>query len=958
MSNVTKIKDTTPKSVDRNIHISNARVNNLKGISADIERGSLTVITGVSGSGKSSLAFDTLYAEGQRRYVESLSAYARQFMGKMHKPECDLIRGLPPAIAIEQKVNTRNPRSTVGTTTEIYDYLRLLFGRIGRTYSPVSGKEVRCDTVDEIVKTAQQYHDGTRLAVAAPIRLHDGRKLTEQLALYLSAGYSRLIDADGTLTEIEEMMINPDADTMTQLPMLLIDRLAVERDGDEASRLADSVETALFEGNGEAVLLVYADRGSAPERLDFSTRFEADGMTFTPPSDQMFNFNSPYGACPVCEGFGRAIGIDEALVVPDKSKTVYEGAVACWRGPKMDEWRQRLVTLAPAIGFPIHRPYLKLTDEERHILWHGRGAWTGIDGFFAMVEENLYKIQYRIMKARYSGKRTCTCCHGSRLRTDALYVRVGGKTIADLVSMPVSQLTLFFDNLVLEGNDASIAERLLTEIRSRLRFLIDVGLGYLTLDRTSSTLSGGESQRINLATQLGSSLVGSLYILDEPSIGLHSRDTDRLIGVLRRLQRIGNTVVVVEHDEDIMRAADSIIDVGPAAGSNGGEIVYSGKVIPAPADTASLTLRYLDGSMQIPVPDSRRKWRDYVEISGAVEHNLKDVDVRIPLDVLTVVTGVSGSGKSTLVRDILYRHMAMRNGDNPGGTPGACRKVSVSRHEPLPVIFVDQNSIGKSTRSNPATYLKAFDEIRRLFSEQPAAKQMGFPSGYFSFNVEGGRCERCKGEGTITIEMQFMADITIECEECHGQRYKRNVLDIRYRGKNISEVLDMTVDDAIAFFSAAPTDDNTAHRIARKLRPLADVGLGYIKLGQSSSTLSGGENQRVKLAYYLMGESLTGRSMFIFDEPTTGLHFNDIRKLMESLNRLVEHGHTVVIIEHNLDVVKCADHVIDIGPEGGEQGGSIVAVGTPEEICRQGAGYTARYLAPKLALTAADSAGE
>lgn len=940
-----QINDKAIKASDRNIHISNAKVNNLKGISADIERGSLTVVTGVSGSGKSSLAFDTLYAEGQRRYVESLSSDARQFMGKMRKPECDLIRGLPPAIAIEQKVNTRNPRSTVGTTTEIYDYLRLLFGRAGHTFSPVTGKEVRCHTVDDISEAVKSYPEGTRLVVAAPVLVPSDRAVADHLALYLSAGYSRMVTGDGSMLSIEEVIAaNPTSD---QLPMLLIDRLAVEYDGDEASRLADSVETALFEGQGSVSLLIYTSRDAAPERLDFSTRFEADGMTFVQPSDQMFNFNSPYGACPECEGFGKSIGIDERLVVPDMSRSVYDGAVACWRGPKMDEWRQRLLLEAPRIGFPVHRPYSDLSEEERGMLWRGKGTWPGIDGFFRFVDENLYKIQYRIMKAKYSGKRTCPTCGGSRLRKDALYVRVGGMTIAEMVAMPVVDLARFFDSLKLEGNDARIAERLLTEIRSRLRFLIDVGLGYLTLDRTSSTLSGGESQRINLATSLGSSLVGSLYILDEPSIGLHSRDTERLISVLKRLQRIGNTVVVVEHDEEIMEAADSIIDVGPAAGSHGGEIVYSGPVIPAPADTQSLTLRYLDGSLAIPVPTSRRKWRDYVEIKGATEHNLKNIDVKVPLDVLTVVTGVSGSGKSTLVRDILYRHLALRNGDN-AGVPGACKSVSVSRREPLPPIFVDQNSIGKSTRSNPATYLKAFDEIRRLFAEQPAAKQQGYPSGYFSFNVEGGRCERCKGEGTITIEMQFMADITIECEECHGLRYKRNVLDIRYRGKNISDVLDMTVDDAIEFFGSADSDDNTAHRIARRLKPLADVGLGYIKLGQNSSTLSGGENQRVKLAYYLMGESLTGRSMFIFDEPTTGLHFHDIRRLMESLNRLVEQGHTVVIIEHNMDVIKCADHVIDIGPEGGEAGGNVVATGTPEQIAACPDSYTGRYLKAKL----------
>lgn len=953
MKNASAKKNLRETNPDRNIRIANARVNNLKGVTVDVERNSMTVITGVSGSGKSSLAFDTLYAEGQRRYVESLSAYARQFMGKMHKPECDLIRGLPPAIAIEQKVNTRNPRSTVGTSTEIYDYIRLLFGRVGRTFSPVSGREVRRHSTDDIVARALEYPEGTRLMVAAPLIIPEGRKLSEQLPVLASAGYSRLLEPDYSVADIDDLLADTAIDSRdTEGMMLLVDRLSVEHEGDEVSRLADSVETALFEGHGSVSLLVFDGSGEAPEHLAFSTRFEADGLTFTEPSEQMFNFNNPFGACPECEGFGKSIGIDERLVVPDRHRTVYDGAVAAWRGPKMDEWRKRLLSLASTIGFPVHKPYDNLSDEERDILWHGKGDWEGIDGFFRMVEENNYKIQYRIMKAKFSGKRTCPACRGSRLRADALYVRVGGLTINDMVKMPVEKLSEWFSNLSLEGNDARVAERLLGEIRSRLKFLIDVGLGYLTLDRPSNTLSGGESQRINLATSLGSSLVGSLYILDEPSIGLHSRDTERLIGVLRRLQRIGNTVVVVEHDREIMEASDRIIDVGPAAGSHGGEIVYSGPVpgrygAEKPADSRSLTLDYLDGTRSIPVPASRRKWRDYMEVVGATEHNLKDITVRFPLDVLTVVTGVSGSGKSTLVRDILYRALAARNGDN-AGVPGAHRALNISRRESLPVIFVDQNSIGKSTRSNPATYLKAFDEIRRLFAEQPAAKQMGFPSGYFSFNVEGGRCERCKGEGTITIEMQFMADITIECEECHGQRYKRQVLDIRYRGKNISEVLDMTVDDAIEFFSSAPEDDTTAHRVARRLSPLSDVGLGYIKLGQNSSTLSGGENQRVKLAYYLVGESLTGRSVFIFDEPTTGLHFHDIRRLMDSLGRLVEQGHTVIIIEHNMDVVKCADHIIDIGPEGGDEGGRVVAEGTPEEVARCAESHTARYLAPLL----------
>lgn len=932
------------KPTDDNIIIKGARVNNLKNVDVEIPRNRLTVITGLSGSGKSSLAFDTLYAEGQRRYVESLSAYARQFLGRMAKPECDKIQGIPPAIAIEQKVNTRNPRSTVGTSTEIYDYLRLLFGRIGTTYSPVSGAEVKKHTIEDVLKVATSYPEGTRIAVTTPVKPSEGRKMSTQLEIFLKGGYTRLVRDGKDFVNIAELVQIPDLDTRSCDYELLIDRLTVAHDGDDLSRLADSVETAFFEGNHRATLLVWGDDGNVT-RHDFSDLFEADGIVFTEPSEMMFNFNNPYGACPRCEGFGRTVGIDERLVVPDPSLSVYDDAVVCWRGEKMSEWKRACIHAAASASFPIHKPYNELSDSQKDFLWHGNGAFTGIDGFFRMVEENLYKIQYRVMLARYRGKTVCPECHGSRLRRDASFVKVGGRSITELVTMPVTDLRSFFHNLPLTDRQRAIASRILVEITNRLDFLTDVGLGYLTLDRLSATLSGGESQRINLATSLGSSLIGSLYILDEPSIGLHTRDTERLISVLRKLQGIGNTVVVVEHDEEIMRAADYIIDVGPDAGTGGGKIVYQGPAERlSEASAESYTARYINGEMQIDIPRHRRRWKDYIEVTGVREHNLKNIDVRFPLEALTVVTGVSGSGKSTLVRDILYRAL-MRQLDNPVDAPGLHTALRGDIHRISAVEFVDQNPIGRSTRSNPATYLKAYDEIRRLFADQQGARQMGFGPGYFSFNTEGGRCEECKGEGTITIEMQFMADITIPCEECHGQRFKRDVLDIRYRGKNINDVLDMTIDDAIDFFSEA--NGSIEKKIVRRLLPLQQVGLGYVKLGQSSSTLSGGENQRVKLAYYLAMDK-PQPTMFIFDEPTTGLHFHDIRTLMKSFDRLISMGHTVVIIEHNLDVVKCADHVIDIGPEGGDAGGSLVIAGTPEQVAACEASYTGRFLREKL----------
>ncbi|MEF2644373.1 MAG: excinuclease ABC subunit UvrA [Paramuribaculum sp.] len=929
---------------DDNIIIKGARVNNLKNVDVEIPRNKLTVITGLSGSGKSSLAFDTLYAEGQRRYVESLSAYARQFLGRMAKPECDKIQGIPPAIAIEQKVNTRNPRSTVGTSTEIYDYMRLLFGRIGITYSPVSGAEVKKHTIEDVLKAATSYPEGTRIAITTPVKPVEGRKLSTQLEIYLKGGYTRMVRDGKEFVNIAELVQMPDIDQGSSDYELLIDRLTVAHEGDDLSRLADSVETAFFEGNHHATLLVWEADGNV-SRHEFSNLFEADGMTFTEPSEMMFNFNNPYGACPRCEGFGRTVGIDEQLVVPDPSLSVYDDAVVCWRGEKMSEWKRACIHAAPSASFPIHKPYSELTDAQKDFLWHGNGTFTGIDGFFKMVEENLYKIQYRVMLARYRGKTICPECHGTRLRHDASYVKVGGRSITELVTMPVTELSEFFRDLELTERQQAIASRILLEITNRLDFLIDVGLGYLTLDRLSATLSGGESQRINLATSLGSSLIGSLYILDEPSIGLHTRDTERLISVLRKLQSIGNTVVVVEHDEEIMRAADHIIDVGPDAGTGGGRIVYQGPADRLSEATAeSYTARYLSGELRIDTPRRRRRWKDYIEVVGAREHNLKNIDVRFPLEAMTVVTGVSGSGKSTLVRDILYRAL-MRQIGEAADAPGLHTALRGDIHRISAVEFVDQNPIGRSTRSNPATYLKAYDEIRRLFADQQGARQMGFGPGYFSFNTEGGRCEECKGEGTITIEMQFMADITIPCEECHGQRFKRDVLDIRYRGKNINDVLDMTIDEAIAFFNES--DGATEKKIVRRLLPLQQVGLGYVKLGQSSSTLSGGENQRVKLAYYLAMDK-PRPTMFIFDEPTTGLHFHDIGTLMKSFDRLISMGHTVVIIEHNLDVVKCADHVIDIGPEGGDAGGQLVVAGTPEQVAACEASYTGKFLREKL----------
>lgn len=932
-------------SESKYISIQGAKVNNLKNISVDIPRGKLVVITGLSGSGKSSLAFDTLYAEGQRRYVESLSSYARQFLGRMSKPECDFIKGIPPAIAIEQKVSSRNPRSTVGTSTEIYEYLRLLYARVGKTYSPISGQLVKKHSVEDIIQCMLSFPIGTKLLVLAPVTPREGRTLAEQLDIDMKQGFAR-VEVNREIMRIEDYLMklqgkSEDTPKHTNIH-LLIDRLSADSDQATISRLTDSAETAMYEGDGSCMLRFYLSDGST-QLFTFSTKFEADDITFEEPNDQMFSFNSPIGACPECEGFGRVIGIDEQLVIPNRALSVYDGAVVCWRGEKMGEWLKEFLREAPEHNFPIFTPYYELTQEQKDYLWHGPREKVCIDTFFKMLEENQYKIQYRVMLARYRGKTICPTCHGTRLKKEANYVKVGGKSISELVDLPIHELQAFFRTLELDEHDAAIAKRILTEINSRIQFLMDVGLNYLTLNRLSNSLSGGESQRINLATSLGSSLVGSLYILDEPSIGLHSRDTDRLIKVLRQLQQLGNTVVVVEHDEEIIRAADYIIDIGPNAGRLGGEIVYQGDMNDLQPGSQSHTVRYLLGEETIDSPMAYRPWNNYIEVKGAREHNLKGIDVRFPLNVMTVVTGVSGSGKSTLVRDIFFKALKREyseSNDRPGehlGIEGDIRMVK-------DIEFVDQNPIGKSTRSNPVTYVKAYDEIRKLFAEQPLAKQLGYTAGYFSFNTEGGRCEECKGEGTVTVEMQFMADLVLECESCHGKRFKADTLEVKFQGQSIYDILEMTVNQAIEFFT-----EHKQPKIVKKLRPLQEVGLGYVKLGQSSSTLSGGENQRVKLAYFLSLEK-SQPTIFVFDEPTTGLHFHDIRKLLTAFDSLISRGHTIIIIEHNLDVIKCADHVIDLGPEGGDRGGHLVVSGTPEEVARCNNSYTGQFLREKMNL--------
>ena len=943
---------------EKYIEIKGAKANNLKNIDIKIPQGKFVAITGVSGSGKSSLAFDTLYAEGQRRYVESLSSYARQFLGRMSKPECDFIKGLPPAIAIEQKVISRNPRSTVGTTTEIYEYLRLLYARIGKTFSPISGEEVKRHTTEDVLACTRQYSLGTKFVILAPIHVAEGRTFARQLEMYLQEGYSRILVKDD-FVRIEDF----DGEAEAKDIFLVIDRSSVSEEKSDISRLTDSTETAFYEGDGSCRLLFL------PSHIcyDFSTRFEADGITFEDPSDNMFAFNSPLGACPTCEGFGSVIGIDEKLVIPNTSMSVYDGCVVCWRGEKMGMWQKEFIRRAAQYDFPIFEPYFNLTQKQKDMLWHGLPCdrkkdiheQVSIDAFFQMVKENQYKIQYRVMLSRFRGKTVCPDCHGTRLKKEATYVKIGGRSITELVEMSITNLKAWFDKLELTEHEQSIGKRLLTEINNRLQFLLDVGLGYLTLGRLSNSLSGGESQRINLTTSLGSSLVGSVYILDEPSIGLHSRDTDRLIKVLRELQQLGNTVVVVEHDEEIMRAADYLIDIGPDAGRLGGEVVYAGPATEygttdkaAQADLLSrypksYTIKYLTHSEEIECPTSHRAWNMSITIRGARMNNLRGIDVEIPLNVFTVVTGVSGSGKSSLIKGILYPALRRRL-DLVADAPGEFASLEGDWKSIRHIEFVDQNPIGKSTRSNPATYLKAYDAIRTLFAAQPLAKQMGFTAQYFSFNAEGGRCEECKGAGYVTIEMQFMADLTLTCEACHGKRFKHDILDVRYGGKDINEVLNMTVNEAIEFFSNEKhshndTDFDQCRIIVRRLRPLQEVGLGYIKLGQSSSTLSGGENQRVKLAYFI-GKEEQEPTLFIFDEPTTGLHFHDIRRLLHAFNALIERGHSLVVIEHNLDVIKCADYIIDLGPDGGDKGGNLVTCGTPQQVAACPSSVTGQFL--------------
>ena len=966
------------------IRIHGARVNNLKNLSVDIPQGKLVVITGLSGSGKSSLAFDTLYAEGQRRYVESLSSYARQFLGRMAKPEVDLIENIAPAVAIEQKVNTSNPRSTVGTSTELYEYLKLMYARIGRTFSPVSGVEVKRHSVSDVVDYVYSHPEGTKVTLYAPLEYSAERPLKGQLEMLQQEGFVRLSVA-GNVVRIEDYLptlkANPDKGTEVRL---LVDRVQVRPgDDDQSARVAESVQTAFFEGRGNCLVGVEAgDAGDAAgitscssgsscsretscsSTRAFSNRFEADGMTFEKPNPNFFSFNNPYGACPTCQGYGSVMGIDEDIVVPNKALSVYEGAVVCWRGDKMQEWKNHFVRLAAKLDFPIHKPYCDLSDAQRDVLWHGSGGWEGIDGFFKWIEEQSYKIQYRVMLSRYRGKTVCPDCHGTRLRKDASYVKVCGKAITELLAMPVSDFAEWLrsitaeptaDGTTLTAHEREVVKRLLTELTHRVGYLMDVGLGYLSLSRLSNTLSGGESQRINLATSLGSSLVGSMYILDEPSIGLHSRDTERLIHVLKELRDMGNTVIVVEHDEDIIRAADYVIDIGPGAGRLGGEVVFVGPVSglsPVPGQSLentastegvhgstpvrSYTAKYLSGEMSIPVPKSRRRWRDRITVHKAFCNNLKNIDVDFPLNVLTVVTGVSGSGKTSLVKQVLYDVLQKRL-DGAEDYVGRCAGIDGDISRISAVELVDQNPIGRSTRSNPATYMKAYDEIRHLYAQQPLAKSRGYKAGYFSFNTEGGRCETCEGEGYVTVGMQFMADVHLVCEECHGTRFKEETLEVQYNGKNISEVLDMTVDQAIEFFEGQGS-------ILSRLQPLQDVGLGYLKLGQSSSSLSGGEAQRVKLASYMVRGESERPKLFIFDEPSTGLHFHDIQKLIGAFNSLIEKGHSIIVIEHHHDIIKVADWVIDMGPEGGREGGRVLFAGTPEKLLQCKESYTAKYL--------------
>jgi len=922
------------------IEIKGAKVHNLKNVSLNIPRNKLVVITGVSGSGKSSLAFDTIYAEGQRRYVESLSSYARQFLGRMNKPEVDFINGIPPAIAIEQKVNSRNPRSTVGTSTEIYDYIRLFYARIGRTYSPVSGKEVKKHSVDDIVDFLASLPEGTKVIITSSGEIPENFQISEYFSFLEKQGYNR-IESDGEIVRTDEIK-DYNSFKPGQPINIVIDRLVISHSADNFSRAADSAQIAFHTGHGYCQVVI-TDMDKI-RRESFSNKFEEDGIMFEEPSEYLFSFNNPIGACPVCEGYGKIIGIDESLVIPDQNLSVYQDAIVCWKGETMKKWKERLIANAKLFDYPIHKPYYQLTEEQKGILWKGNKYFYGLNRFFEHLEEKKYKIQYRVLLSRYRGKTICHECNGLRLKKEAGYVKVAGKTLQELVTLPVDKLLEYFGKISLPPEDAVISERLLKEITTRLRFLIDVGLPYLTLDRLSSTLSGGESQRINLSTSLGSNLVGSMYILDEPSIGLHPRDTNMLIKVLKELRDLGNSVIIVEHEEEIIRAADEIVDMGPEAGRLGGQVVFQGSLDLTPLNQ-SLTAGYLSGRLTVPVPQKRRKWNSFIEIRGARENNLKGINVRFPLHTITAVTGVSGSGKSSLVSEILFKVLANRI-DGSNLKPGQFGEIAGDITSLTGIEMVDQNPIGKSSRSNPVTYLKAYDEIRKLYSEQQASVQNNFKASHFSFNIEGGRCEECQGEGIIRVEMQFMADVELTCEACKGMRFRKDILEVRYHGKNIYDMLEMTVDDAIDFFGSHPGRGEM--RIIDKLKPLSDVGLGYIKMGQSSSTLSGGESQRVKLAYFLSQEKGNGHILFIFDEPTTGLHFHDINKLLKSINALVDHGHSVILIEHNQEIIKSSDWVIDLGPEGGEEGGYVVFEGKPEDLAKCKGSYTGKYLAPKL----------
>lgn len=926
-------------TIQPKIEVKGAKVHNLKNIDVEILLNHFVVITGLSGSGKSSLAFDTVYAEGQRRYVESLSSYARQFLGRMDKPEVKYIKGLPPAIAIEQKVNTRNPRSTVGTATEIYDYLKLLYARIGKTYSPVSGNEIKKETVSDVVDYLVSFKEGTRAVIFAPFFSFKNIDFCQLVSDLKHIGINR-IEIDNQVYKIDEL--KEEIVASAEKFFLIIDRIEIKNDEDSVSRFADSVQDAYRLGDNICVIQIIGE-GENRART-FSNRFEADGIVFEEPSVHMFSFNNPVGACPLCEGYGKVIGIDEDLVIPDRNLSVYEDAIVCWKGDKMQEWKQELIYTASKFDFPVHKPISQLTEEQYNLLWSGNRYFSGLNKFFEYLESNKYKIQYRVMLARYRGKTTCPECRGKRLKKETSYIKVAGYTIQELVDISVDKLRERFKSIQLSEYEQQVAGRLLLEIRSRLKYLYDVGLGYLTLNRLSSTLSGGESQRINLSTMLGSSLVGSLYVLDEPSIGLHPRDTKQLIDVLMRLRDIGNTILVVEHEEEIIKKCDEIIDIGPLAGRLGGEIIFAGPYTQLIQSNTGLTAQYLTGKEKIPVPSKRRKWNNFIRIIGACENNLKNIDVTIPLNIITVVTGVSGSGKSSLVSDILYPALSKIIGGY-GEKSVKYRRLEGDLNTISAVEFVDQNPIGRSSRSNPVTYMKAYDEIRKLWSNQPYAVTNGYKPAHFSFNVDGGRCEECQGEGVIKVEMQFMADVILTCEHCNGKRFKDDILEVRYNGKNIFELLEMTVNEAVEFFSEKKS--SIEKRIIEKLKPLADVGLGYIKLGQSSSTLSGGESQRVKLASFLAHEK-SNPALFIFDEPTTGLHFHDIRKLLESFNALIEKGHSIVIIEHNQEVIKCADWIIDLGPEGGDEGGYLIFAGTPENLVSCEESYTAKFLKEKI----------